>query len=157
PQELSVSRETMGLPVPERANGSSGRSGATQKEIGATVAAERDVVLKFYRRELARLNWKEDARGPVTRDDDLVLAFTTADGKAAVLKLGFEYDLTTVSLVQQLPDREAQARAKAKQEAEEAARKRAEELLNPPKVLEAMKGADAPIPLPDGAEKVDFN
>lgn len=157
PQELSAGRETMGLPVPERANGSSGRGGATQKQIGATVAAERDVVLKFYRRELAKLNWKEDARGPVANGDDIVLNFTTADGKPAALKLGFEYDLTTVELVQQLPDKEVLARAKAKQEAEEAARKRAEEWLNPPKVLEAMKGADAPIPVPDGAEKVDFN
>jgi hypothetical protein len=158
PQELSVSRETYGLPVPDRTKGSTGRDGQTQRELTAMVAAERDVVLKFYRRELGKLGWKEDARGPVSNDDDVVLNFTTADGKGAQLKLGFEYDLTTVTLTQQLPDKLAQARARAKQEAEEAARKRAEEWLNPPKALEAMvTPSDSPLPVPDSAEKVNFD
>jgi hypothetical protein len=158
PQELAVSRETYGLPIPDRSKSSTGRDGQTQREVTAMVAAERDVVLKFYQRELGKLGWKEDARGPVSNADDVMLGFTTADGKPAQLTLGLEYDLTTVNLVQQLPDKIAQARAKAKREAEEAARKRAEEWLNPPKALEALATpTNAPLPVPDTAEKVDFD
>ena len=157
PQELKVDRETYGLPVPERTKRSTGRDGQIQRELTAQVAAERDVVLKFYRGELGKRGWKE-ASGVVTKGDDLVLNFTTADGKAAFLTLGVEYDLTTVTLTQQIPDKLAQARAKAQQEAEQAARKRAEEWLNPPKVLEAMPTAtNAPLPVPDTAEKVNFD
>ena len=79
------------------------------------------MVLAFYRREMAKLGWTEDARGPVESGDDIVLNFAKPDTKA-VLKLGYEYDLTTVSLVQQLPDRTPRARR---------ARKRRERLRVP--------------------------
>jgi hypothetical protein len=157
PQELKAGEPTMGLPKPERIKSATGRDGQTQRELTATVPAERDVVLAFYRGELARMGWREDARGPVTRDDEIVLDFTAADGKSAALRLGFVYDLTTVTLTQQLPDKVAQARARAKQEAEDALRRRVEDLQNPPKVVAALPSADAPIPVPEDAEKLNFD
>ena len=158
PQELAAGSEMMGLPKPERIKSAGGRDGQTRREVTATIPAERDVVLAFYRREMARRNWKEDARGPMTRDDEIVLNFSTTDS-TAVLTVGTAYDLTTVSLVQQLPDRIVQARAKARQEEEERLRKRAEEWLREPvTILGAGVGpSNTPIPVPDTAAKVDFD
>jgi hypothetical protein len=158
PQDLKAGQDTYGLPKPDRIKSASGRDGQARRELTATIPAERDVVLAFYRREMGKLDWKEDARGPVTDGDNIVLNFAKPDTKA-VLKLGFEYDLTTVSLVQQLPDRIAQERIKAQRDAEEKLRKRAEEYLRgPARVLEAMKEpTGAPIPVPDAAEKVKFD
>jgi hypothetical protein len=115
-------------------------------------------VLAFYRREMGKLDWKEDARGPVENGDGIVLNFAKPD-TTAVLKLGYEYDLTTVSLVQQLPDRIAQERIKAQRDAEEKLRKRAEEYLRgPARVLAALKEpTGVPIPVPDVAEKLKFD
>ncbi len=158
PQDLKAGQDTYGLPKPDRIKSASGRDGQTRRELATTIPAERDVVLAFYRREMAKLDWKEDARGPVENGDDIVLNFSKPD-TTALLKLGYEYDLTTVSLVQQLPDRIAQERIKAQRDAEEKLRKRAEEYLRgPARVLEAMKEpTGAPIPVPDTAEKVKFD
>ncbi|MEN3381918.1 MAG: hypothetical protein V7608_1962 [Hyphomicrobiales bacterium] len=157
-QDLKAGQDTYGLPKPDRIKSASGRDGQTRRELTATIPAERDVVLAFYRREMAKLGWKEDARGPVESGDDIVLKFAKPDTTAG-LKLGFAYDLTTVSLVQQLPDRIAQERIKAQRDAEEKWRKRAEEYLRaPPRVLEAMKEpTGVPIPVPDVARKVKFD
>jgi hypothetical protein len=158
PQVLKAGDETYGLPKPDRIKSASGRDGQTQRELTATVPAERDVVLAFYRREMAKLGWNEGARGPVENGDNVVLNFAKPD-TTAVLKLGFKYDLTTVSLVQQLPDRIAQERAKARKDAEDQLKKRVEEVLRgPARVLEAMTApTNSPIPVPDTAEKVNFD
>ena len=158
PQDLKAGQDTYGLPKPDRIKSASGRDGQTRRELTATVPAERDVVLAFYRREMGKLDWKEDARGPVENGDDIVLNFAKRD-TTAVLKLGYKYDLTTVSLVQQLPDRIAQERIKAQRDAEEKLRKRAEEYMRgPARVLEAMKEpTGVPIPVPDVAEKSKFD
>jgi hypothetical protein len=158
PQDLKAGQDTYGLPKPDHIKRASGRDGQSRRELTATIPAERDVVLAFYRREMGKLDWKEDARGPVENGDDIVLNFSKPD-TTAVLKLGFEFDLTTVSLVQQLPDRIAQERIKAQRDAEEKLRKRAEEYLRgPARVLEALKEpTGVPIPVPDVAEKLKFD
>jgi hypothetical protein len=158
PQDLKAGQDTFGLPKPDRSKSALGRDGQTRRELTATIPAERDVVLAFYRREMGKLDWKEDARGPVENGDDIVLSFSKPD-TTAILKLGYEYDLTTVSLVQQLPDRIAQERIKAQRDAEEKLRKRAEEYLRgPARVLEAMKEpTGVPIPVPDVAKKLKFD
>lgn len=158
PQDLKAGQDTYGLPKPDRVKSATGRDGQTQRELTATVPAERDVVLAFYRREMAKLGWTEAARGPVTDGDDIVLNFAKPDTKA-VLKLGYRYDLTTISLVQQLPDRIAQERAKARKDAEDQLKKRVEDIVRgPPAVLDAMMApTNSPIPVPDTAEKVNFD
>lgn len=158
PQDLAAGQDTYGLPKPDHFVTAGGRDGQVRRELTAQIAAERDVVLAFYRREMGKLGWKEDARGAVAKDEDIVLNFAKPD-TTAVLTLGFEYDLTTVKLVQQLPDRIAQERAKAQRDAEEKLRKRTEEWMRgPPVVLEAMKEPTGmPIPLPDTAEKENFD
>ena len=55
-------------------------------------------VLAFYRRELGKRDWKEDASKAVIKDDTAELRFATADGPA-VMKLARANGDTTVSLV----------------------------------------------------------
>jgi hypothetical protein len=157
-QDLEAGQDTYGLPKPERVKSATGRDGRTQRELTATVPAELDTVLKFYRRELAKRSWQEEAHGAVVKPGEVVLNFSSADSNA-VLKLGYQHDLTTVSLVQQLPDAVAAARAKAQQEAEDKVRRQAEEWLRgPPVVLAAMTApTNSPIPVPETAEKPSFD
>ena len=90
------------------------------RALGNAAQAEgiRDVVLAFYRRELAARGWKEETSGAVLTDNEATLDFSSAD-QTATLRLGHKYDLTTVSLVAQVKEAALAARAKAKKEADE--------------------------------------
>ena len=158
PHDLEAGQDMHGLPKPERIKSATGRDGRTHRELTALVPAELATVLAFYRRELAKRNWTEEAHGAVVQPDEVVLNFSSPDSRA-VLKLGTQYDLTTVSLVQQLPDATVAARAKAQQEAEDKLRRQAEEWMRgPPVVLQAMTApTDSPIPIPETAEKPNFD
>ena len=59
-------------------------------------------VLGFYRRELGKRDWKEEAKGAVIAADRASVTFATPDG-AAVLKLGRKDKETTVSLAVRNP------------------------------------------------------
>jgi hypothetical protein len=157
-QDLAAGQDTYGLPKPERIKSATGRDGRTQRELTATVPAELDTVLKFYRRELAKRNWQEEAHGAVVEPDRVVLNFSSPDSRA-MLTLGYQYDLTTVSLVQQLPDAVVAARAKARQEAEDKLQRQAEEWLRGPPVVLAATTAptNSPIPVPETAENPNFD
>jgi hypothetical protein len=76
-----------------------------------------------------------------------------------VLKLGYRYDLTTVSLVHQLPDAIVAARAKARQEVEDKARREVEDWLRAPMVVLGAAAAQTtlPIPIPETADKPTFD
>ena len=65
-----------------------------------TVETELDLksVLGFYRQELGKRGWKEEATGAAVADDGATLNFTSPDGPA-VLKLERKDDKTNVSLV----------------------------------------------------------
>lgn len=86
------------FPVPKRH--SSVGSGKTQfrREFNAEVQIGLEDVLKFYRRELGKLGWKEDAKAASVTADKAVVKFTTANGPA-VLTLNQKKTETAVEIV----------------------------------------------------------
>lgn len=101
PQTLEAGREYYGLPTPKLIKTAGGTGGDKQHEAHALVPADFDTVLVFYRRELAVRQWKEESDAAVVKPDQAVLKFSSPQGPA-ILKIGRRYDLTTVSLVQQI-------------------------------------------------------
>jgi hypothetical protein len=97
-----------GLPVPKQHSLSEGAQTPFRNEISASVPADLPVVLAFYRRELGKLNWTEDAKGAVVAADRAVIAFVSPDGPAA-LKLGRKNGETSVSLAVRNPQAAAKA------------------------------------------------
>ena len=114
-QDLEVGQNDFGLPTPKRSKSSGGTGGQTVREVHALVPAEVSTVLAFYRRELAARHWKEEAQGAVLKPEEVVLHFSSAEG-TAVLKLGHKYDLTSVSIVQQVAKPAAKAEPAARTE-----------------------------------------
>jgi hypothetical protein len=103
------------LPVPKQHTMSTidtgkvpGSNAPIRRELEATIPAELNNVLGFYRTELGKLGWKEAIEGAVVRPDQVRLAFTSADGPA-VLKLGRSNGETSVSLAQKYPHVAAKA------------------------------------------------
>ncbi len=103
------------LPVPKRHTVSSmgashlpGGQTPFRRELEASVPAELNSVLAFYRSELAKRGWKETAERAVVKADHAQLAFTSPEGPA-VLKLGRQNGETTVNLAQKNPAAAAKA------------------------------------------------
>ena len=96
------------LPVPKRHTMTVGTKTPFRRELNANVPLDLATVLGFYRRELGKLNWKEDSKGSVAAPDHVVLAFSSAEGPA-LLKLGRKDGETTVSLTVRNPDAAAKA------------------------------------------------
>ena len=178
PQTLEAGTEVYGLPTPKTSIGSGGTRGQAMHEMHATVPAEVGTVLAFYRRELAKRNWKEEPAGAVVNPEQAALAFTS-DAGAARLKLDRKYDLTFVSLVLQVKEPAVRPAAKADsvdeimKQAQQAIRQATSDALtglNAPPVTNrraaetkvaqaAVRGGDAkgaPIPVPEGAEDVEY-
>ena len=86
-----------GLPMPKRHTMSEGTKTPFRRELKASVPLELTDVLGFYRRELGKLNWKEEAKGAKVSDDSAMIAFTAPEGPA-ILKLGRKDGETSVSL-----------------------------------------------------------
>jgi len=175
PQNLEVIRETVGLPEPNHTPsfGSTGSRDSVHRKIEGVTVAEIPVVLAFYRRELAARSWKEEASNAVITDNEATLNFSSPE-QTATLRLGHKYDLTTVSLVAQVKEAALAARAKAKKEADEKflgdamatakqmiaaaeARKAAQAADLSDMPLHALADSKTPVPLPEGAENVEFN
>ena len=177
PQELAADSDIFGLPRPKPTKTSGGTGGATRQELHAHVIAEVGTVLAFYRRELAARQWKEEAQGAVVSPDEIVLTYTSAKG-TAVLKLGHKYDLTAVSLVHQMTKPVARNEPAAKDDSIEAMMRQAQQLMReatsdaragmkapavapgaqaPAEPLRALAGKDVPVPLPEGAEDIEFD
>lgn len=96
------------LPVPKRHTMTVGTKTPFRRELNANVPLDLATVLGFYRRELGKLNWKEDSKGAVAAPDHVVLAFSSAEGPA-LLKLGRKDGETTVNLTVRNPDAAAKA------------------------------------------------
>lgn len=97
------------LPVPKQHTMSSigtgkvpGSNAPIRKELEASIPAELNNVLGFYRTELGKLGWKEATEGAVVTPDQVQLAFISPDGPAT-LKLGRSNGETSVSLAQKYP------------------------------------------------------
>jgi len=93
---------TSALPVPKEHSMSSigvgklpGTETAIRRELNASVPAELNSVLAFYRAELGKRGWKEAAERAVVKSDQARLAFVSPDGPAT-LKLGRSNDETSV-------------------------------------------------------------
>jgi hypothetical protein len=103
------------LPVPKQHTMSSigtgkvpGSNAPIRRELEASIPAELNNVLGFYRTELGKRGWKELAEGAVIKSDQVQLALTSADGPAT-LKLGRSNGETSVNLAQKYPDVAAKA------------------------------------------------
>jgi len=177
-QTLEKGEDIFGLPRPKLTKTAGGTGGQNAHEVHATVPAEVDTVLAFYRRELTARNWKEEAQGAAVNPDTVVLNFTSPEGPA-VLKLGHKYDLTTVSLVQQLPKPAAKAETSANQASSvDALLNQAQQMMReatadatamqksapaaqpssgPTAALRVLAENKAPVPVPDTAEDVEFD
>lgn len=97
------------LPVPKQRTMTSmgtgkmpGSDAPFRRELEASIPAELNAVLGFYRSELGKRGWKEQADGAQMKPDQVRLAFTSADGPAT-LKLGRRNGETSVTLAQKYP------------------------------------------------------
>ncbi len=90
--------ETGGLPVPK--NHTSSETDSTPFRRALTVETPLDLtsVLGFYRQELGKRGWTEEATGARVEADSATLDFASPDGPA-VLKLERKDDETVVSLI----------------------------------------------------------
>jgi hypothetical protein len=103
-----VAEESGGLPVPKRHTLSDGAKTPFRRELNANVPLDLAVVLSFYRRELTKLNWKEESQSAEVAADKVNLAYTSPDGPA-LLTLGRKDGETIVSLAVKNPDAAAKA------------------------------------------------
>lgn len=175
PQDLRAGPDMDGLPRPDRivTAGTTGNAASEHREAHATVVAEMPAVLAFYRRELAARGWKEETKGAVVTPDEASLNFTAPE-ETGRLKLGRKYDLTLVSFVLQVTPSALAARARAKKQADDDfmkdAMSMATELIAADNArraqqsttlsdapLHARAGKTTPIPVPEGAENVEFD
>jgi hypothetical protein len=69
----------------------------------ANIPLDLNTVLGFYRRELGKKNWKEEAKDAIVAADNVSLSYTSAEGPAQ-LKLGRKDGETTVKLMIKDPD-----------------------------------------------------
>ena len=176
-QNLEADTEVFGLPRPKLVKTSGGTDGRP-REMHAHVIADVGTVLAFYRRELAARNWKEEPEGAVITPDEVVLKFSPPEG-SAVLKLSRKYDLTIVSIVQEIPKaapkaepalraepsgndsidammRQAQQMVRdATADAMKAAPRVAQAGNEPSEALRPLAGNDAAVPVPENAEDIE--
>ncbi|MBR1270811.1 hypothetical protein JQ629_25375 [Bradyrhizobium sp. AUGA SZCCT0222] len=85
-----------------------GSNAVYRRQLDASIPAELNAVLAFYRRELGKRGWTESAERAVVQADRVQLSFTSPDGPA-LLKLGRSDDETSVILAQKYPDVAAKA------------------------------------------------
>jgi hypothetical protein len=174
PQNLAVIRDTVDLPEPDHTPtfGSTGSRDSDQRELHGVTVAEIPVVLAFYRRELAARGWTEEPRPDSVTDNEITLNFFSPD-QTATLRLTHKYDLTVVGMVAQTKPSALAARAKARKDADDKfmsdAATMAKQFIAADEVrrtaqaaglsdapLNAQARQNMPVPLPEGAENVDF-
>ena len=100
--------ESGGLPVPTEHTMSAGDQSPFRHQLHASIPASLDAVLGFYRRELTKRGWKEDAQGAAIKPDEAAVPFTSPTGPS-VLKLARKDGETTVELA--VRDKDAAAKA----------------------------------------------
>jgi hypothetical protein len=179
-QELQADTEVFGLPRPKLTKSSGGTDGRP-RTMHAHVIADVGTVLAFYRRELAARNWKEETQGAVVTPDEVVLNYSPPEG-SAVLKISRKYDLAVATIVQQIPVAAPKAAPAmpsglaAKDDSIDAMLKDAQRMMRdadampgmkpPQKMVQANESTealrplasnDAPVPVPENAEDVEFS
>jgi hypothetical protein len=96
-EDLAV-EETGGFPIPSSHTMAEAETTPLRRALDVETQLDLKSVLNFYRQELAKRGWKEEADGVVAGDESATFKFTSPDGPA-VLKLGRKDDATTVSLI----------------------------------------------------------
>ncbi len=180
PQDLQADSDVFGLPRPKMSKTSGGTDGRP-REAHAHVIADVPTVLVFYRRELAARNWKEETQGAVITPDEVVLNYSPPEG-SAVLKISRKYDLAVATIVQEIPKTAPKAEPvisiapsgndsidammrQARQMVRDATadtmakpqQKMAQAANEPTETLRPLAGNDAPVPVPENAEDVEFD
>ena len=61
---------------------SEGTTTPFRRDLKASVPLNLTDVLGFYRRELGKLNWKEETKGAVITADNAVIAYASPEGPA---------------------------------------------------------------------------
>jgi hypothetical protein len=107
PTEL-VSEESDGFPVPSNHTMSGNEQSPFRHGLTAEVPAGLPAVLAFYRRELGKLGWKEQAQGAVVKPDQALVSFSSPNGPAFLKLVGKGGD-TNISLVLRDQDKAAKA------------------------------------------------
>lgn len=175
PQKLEADNDMAGLPRPKlmKSAQGTGSNDSIKRELKMLTPAEFSTVLAFYRRELEKRSFKEEARGASVGPRHAELTFSSPTEGTAALKLGQQYDLTTVSLVVNVPPAVAAAKIKAQREAlekqarEAEARAKAEAAAleakyaammstGPVTAPAAAAGKAGSVPLPENATDVEF-
>lgn len=173
-QSVEADNDIFGLPVPKPRKNAGGTNGGTGREIHAQVVASLGAVLSFYRGALSARGWKEDGRATIGPDEAEV-NFTFPEGTAS-LKLASQYGLTTVSLIEKITKPKTQSVAGSGsvndmlQQAQQMMRDAEAQTggaIQPPaaargadatvQTLQPLAGGNAPIPLPETAQDVDFD
>ena len=170
-QALDLGDDIFGMPRPKQARSAGGTGGSTVRELHATVPADVGAVLAFYRRELAARHWTEEARDALVKDDQVALSFSSADA-TAVLKLASKYGMTTVSLVEHVTKQtpKAETPRAVMDDADRLIRQAITEAnagmksaqatpapKSPEPALRIAADDKTPVPVPDGAEDVEFD
>lgn len=97
PEKQLEAEEAGGLPIPKQHSMSGSEKALFRHGANASVPAKLKTVLDFYRRELARRDWKEDTARADVQADAAELHYASPEGPA-VLKLGRRSGETTVEL-----------------------------------------------------------
>lgn len=97
PVEEIEGEDKDGLPIPKKRASSGVEKTPLRRELTVTAESNIKNVLAFYRRELTKLNWKEETAGAVEKPDQVVLAFVAPQGPA-LLKLNAKGTNTEVVL-----------------------------------------------------------
>jgi hypothetical protein len=95
--------ESGGLPVPKRRTMTESTRTPFRQELNVSIPLALNDVLGFYRRELTKLDWKEETKGADIKADSTQITFTTPEG-AAVLKLTYKDAETKVSIARRNPE-----------------------------------------------------
>ena len=74
------SRRDRRIAGPEEAHDEPRQQVDLQQRARGNRTASLELTLAFYRRELAKLGWKEEAQGAIVKADRVALSFTTPDG-----------------------------------------------------------------------------
>jgi hypothetical protein len=98
-----IAEESGGLPVPKRRTMAEANQSPFRRELNASVPLALVDVLAFYRRELGRLNWKEESKGTTVVADKALVAYATGTGPA-LLTLTRKDAETSIKLAVKDPD-----------------------------------------------------
>lgn len=94
-----TAEERSGLPVPAPSSVSGSEKSLFRLSVNATVPASTETVLAFYRRELGKLDWKEEAGSAVVSAERAEVGFTSPQGPGRLVLTHKSGETTSVLTV----------------------------------------------------------